>query len=119
MTDIAEKTDEQPVEGAFLQSLKRNNVKIKADRAEAIGEIAELKYKRMIEDLEVSVKQMKRDQENMLDMSPINAMDLMVASDFNADEYVSKDIKLGVDIRNAEIKLDIAKARYAYLFGGK
>ena len=105
--------------GAFLESLERNNTKIKHDRAVAIGESAELIYKRKVEDLEVNIKQMKRDQENMLDLSPTNSMSLIVASDFKADEYVKKDLALGIDIRNAEIELDIAKNRYNYLFGGK
>jgi len=103
--------------GAFIDSLKRNNKQIRADRADAIAEDAELIYKREIEDLDVTIKRMKRDQENMLDMSPDNAMSLKLASDFDAKEYTSKDLKLGVDIRNAEIKLEIARNRYKYLFG--
>ena len=106
-------------EGAFIQSLKRNNKQIRDDRAQAIGEDAELLYKRAVEDLNVSINRMKRDQENMLDLSPENAMSLKLASDFNADEYVRKDLELGVKIRNEEIKLDIAKKRYEYLFGGE
>jgi Adenylosuccinate synthetase len=54
-------------QGAFLSSLKRNNKQIRDDRAIAIGESAQLIYKRAVEDLEVGIKQMKRDQENMLD----------------------------------------------------
>ena len=53
----------------------------------------------------------------MLDMSPTNAQSLIVASDFDADSYVAKDLKLGVDIRNNEIKLQVAIDRYEYLFG--
>jgi hypothetical protein len=103
--------------GAFITSLKRNNSKIRADRAEAIGEDAQLLYKRAVEDLEVSISRMNRDQENMLDLSPESAMSLKLASDFDAKSYVEKDVDLGVKIRNAQIKLDIAKKRYLYLFG--
>jgi hypothetical protein len=103
-------------EGAFLSSLKRNNKQIRDDRATAIGESAQLLYKRAVEDLEVHIKQMRRDQENMLDLSPSNALSLVVASDFKADAYVTKDMELSVDIRNAEIELEIARKRYAYLF---
>lgn len=104
--------------GAFLESLVRNNTKIRKDRAEAIGEDAQLLYKREIEDLRVTVRRMQREQENMLDLSPTNAMSLMVASDFDAKAYVAKDIELGVKIRNEQIKLEIATKRYFYLFGG-
>lgn len=108
----------QEVEGAFLTSLKRNNKQIRADRAAAISEDTQLIYKRQIEDLDLSIKQMKREQENMLDLSPTNAQSLILASDFNSKEYIEKDIDLGVKIRNAEIKLEIAQKRYNYLFGG-
>jgi hypothetical protein len=54
----------------------------------------------------------------MLDLSPTNAMNLTLASDFDSKIYVDKDIELGVKIRNVEIKLEIARKRYAYLFGG-
>jgi hypothetical protein len=105
------------VPGAFISSLKRNNTKIRADRAEAIAEDAQLIFKRTVEDIAVDVKRMERELENMLDLSPTNSMSLIVASDFDSASFVSKDIELGVRIRNAKIKLEIAKARYKYLFG--
>jgi len=103
---------------AFVASLTRNNTKIKADRAAAIVEDTQLIYKRQMEDLELSIKKMRREQENMIDLSPTTAQSLILASDFNSAEYVNKDIEIGVKIRNAQITLDIAKDRYAYLFGG-
>jgi hypothetical protein len=104
--------------GAFIASLKRNNAKIREDRATSIAEDTQVIYKRKIEDLELSIKKMKREQENMLDLSPTNADSLVLASDFQSDAYVTKDVELGVKIRNAEITLEIARARYNYLFGG-
>ena len=105
-------------QGAFIDSLKRNNKQIRDDRALAIHEDTELIFKRTIEDLEVNIKRMKRERENMLDLSPTDARSLVLASDFNSQEYVSKDVELGVKIRNEEIKLEIATQRYNYLFGG-
>lgn len=118
MTD-EEKESVMENQGAFVESLKRNNSKIRADRAQAIAEDTDLVYKRQIEDLELSIRKMKREQENMLDLSPTDANNLVLASDFNSTEYVQKDIDLGVKIRNTEIKLEIARKRYNYLFGGK
>lgn len=103
--------------GAFIESLKRNNKQIRDDRAQAIHEDTDLIYKRNIEDLEVEIKRMKREQENMLDLSPTDARSLVLASDFDSKAYAEKDIDLGVKIRNAEIKLEIATKRYAHLFG--
>jgi hypothetical protein len=109
---------EENVQGAFLSSLKRNNKQIRDDRAASIGEDTQLLYKRQIEDLQVTIKRMEREQENMLDLSPTNAISLTLASDFDASAYVAKDIELGVKIRNESIRLEIAQKRYAYLFGG-
>lgn len=106
-------------EGLFISSLKRNNRKIREDRAQAIAEDTQLVYKRKIEDLGLSITKMKREQENMLDLSPTDAQSLILASDFDSGNYCTKDIDLGVKIRNAEITLEIAKKRYEYLFGGK
>jgi len=114
-----EAEQEQSITGAFLSSLKRNNKQIREDRAQAIGEEAEITYKRTIEDLEISIKRMLRQQENMLDLSPDNALSLIVADKFDSRQYTDKDLELGIQIRNSEIKLEIAKKRYAYLFGGK
>jgi hypothetical protein len=106
-------------QGAFFSSLKRNNKQIRDDRATAIAEDTQLVYKREIEDLDLSIKKMKREQENMLDLSPTNAQSLILASDFDSATYTKKDIDLGVKIRNAEITLEIARKRFAYLFGGE
>ena len=103
--------------GAFLDSLKRNNAKIRADRAASIAEDADLMYRREAEDLALMVRKLKREQENMLDLSPTDADSLVLATDFNSKEYVNKDIELGIKIRNLEIKLEIAKDRYRFLFG--
>lgn len=106
------------LKGAFINSLVRNNRKIREDRAIAIQEAAQLVYKREVEDTELKIKQLKRDREAMLDLSPENAMSLVLASDFNEKAFVEKDIKLGIELRNLEIKLEIARARYQYLFEG-
>lgn len=107
------------VKGAFLQSLVRNNRKIKEDRAIAIGEDAEIRFKRVVEDLEIQIKRMKRERDNMLDLSPNNAMSLMVANDFDSSAFCEKDLELGVAIRNLEIKHEIAANRYKELFRGE
>lgn len=110
--------ENKKMEGAFIASLKRNNKQIREDRAEAISENTQMMYRRQVEDLEMKLKQMKRERENMLDLSPTNAQSLVLASDFNAGQFVEKDIELGVKIRDIEITLDIAKKQYDYLFGG-
>ena len=109
--------EEERKDGAFIASLKRNNKQIREDRAAAIGEDTQLLYKRKIEDLQVTIRRMERELENMLDLSPTNTTSLVLASDFDSASYVEKDIELGVKIRNESIKLEIAQKRYSYLFG--
>lgn len=104
------------LKGAFVESLKRNNTKIREDRAIAIGESAQMHYKRYIEDLEMKIKQMRRERDSMLDLSPTDANSLVLASDFNAQGFVDKDVSIGVSIRNLEITLEIAKNRFNFLF---
>ena len=53
----------------------------------------------------------------MLDLSPENTTTLKLASDFEAQTFVEKDLELGVKIRNLEITIEIATKRYEYLFG--
>lgn len=104
------------MKGAFVGSLVRNNKKIREDRAIAIAESAQMIYKREVEDTELRIKQLKREREAMLDLSPTTADSLVLASDFDAKKFVEKDIQLGVSIRNLEITLEIASKRYKHLF---
>ena len=113
---MSEVTEEN--QGAFLESLVRNNKQIRQDRAIAIGEDAGIRYKREVEDLEIKIRRLERERENMLDMSPDNAMSLMVAKDFDSKAFVEKDIAIGIEVRNLRIRLEIASERYTHLFEG-
>ena len=106
----------EEIKGAFIDSLKRNNKQIREDRAIAIVEDAELLYKRSIEDLETKIKRLIRDRDNMLDLSPTTATSLTLASDFKSEEFIKKDIAIGIELRQLNIELEIAKERYKILF---
>lgn len=106
------------MEGAFVESLKRSNRKIKEDRAIAIAEGAELLYRREIEDLKIQIRDLVRDRESMLDLSPTTADSLVLASDFDAKAFVNKDITSTLKLRDLYIKLEVAEARYNKLFKG-
>jgi len=115
VSDDSSEAVEMP-KGAFVVSLQRSNSKIRKDRAADIAEIAEMAYKNAVQNLLVGIKRMKREREAMLDLSPTNALSLMVANDFDSEKFVERDVQLGIDIRNAEIKMDIMQKRYAHLF---
>ncbi len=109
-------TEDRTYQGAFFDSLVRNNRQIREDRAATIFEDAQLIYRREMEDLALEIKKLKRERDNMLDLSPAHADSLVLASDFNAKEYVKRDLELSVNLRNLEIKFDLAQQRYNYLF---
>jgi hypothetical protein len=104
--------------GRFIDSLKRSNKQIRDDRAAAIAESAQMHYRRAVEDLEMQLRRLRRDRENRLDMSPTNADSLILGKDFDAPRFTQEDVAIGVEIRNIEIKLEIAQKRYQELFGG-
>lgn len=105
------------ISGAFVDSLLRNNKKIRQDRAIQIAESAQILFKRKVEDLEIEIKGLKRQRDAMLDLSPTTADSLTLAKDFDAGDFVNQDIELGVNIRLKEIRRDIARERYILLFG--
>jgi len=106
----------QEKKGAFIDSLTRTNKGIRKDRAEALVEATELLYKRRVEDVEVNIKTLKRDMENMLDLSPDSAISLKVPSDFDAAAYVEKNCELALKLRNEQIKLRVYRRHYERQF---
>ncbi|WP_177764588.1 hypothetical protein [Flavobacterium sp. I3-2] len=102
----------------FIESLKRNNDQIRADRATAIGEDSELIYRRKVEDLELKIKRLEREQEGLIDISPLDKNSLTFA-DFDCETFVQKDLEISLTLRNLSIQFEIAKKRFEYLFGKK
>jgi len=102
----------------FVDALKRNNDQIREDRARTIAEDSELIYRRKIEDIELKIKRLSREQVGAIDISPLDKNSLTFA-DFNPDQFVLKDIEISLKIRNLKIQFEIAKKRYEYLFGKK
>jgi hypothetical protein len=105
--------------GQFMTSLFRNNKQIRQDRAASIGEDAFTMYQRKVQDMERELRQLFRDQENMLDLSPTHAMSLQLASDFKGAEFVERDLAIGIKIYNLSRQLEVAKGRFAALFGNE
>ncbi len=107
------------LKGSFVTSLRRNNKQIRDDRALAIAEDAEMIFKREVEDINTELKRLRRERESMLDLGGTTTTAIISHADFNAKEFVAKDLDLGLKIRNLEIKLEIATKRYNELFKGE
>ncbi len=119
-TTTADKSPEEALkekQGAFAGSLLRNNKQIRYDRGLVLVEKTEKHYRRTIEDLTDQISAIKMEGESMLDLSPTNAQSLTLAADFDEKDFVTKDVDLGVKIRNLGIRRDVAVQRYEYLFG--
>lgn len=116
-----ESTEKQlsELKGSFASSLMRNNAKIRNDRALAIAEDAEMLFKREVEDCNTKLKRLRRDLDNMLDLSGNETTKIISASDFDSKEFVRKSLEIGLAIRDEQIKLDILSERYTELFVGK
>lgn len=109
---------EDELKPRFVESLQRNNDQIREDRAQTIGEDSELIYRRKVEDIELKMKRLEREQEGLIDISPLDRNSLTFA-DFNPEEFVQKDMELSLTIRNLNIQLEITRKRFEYLFGKK
>jgi hypothetical protein len=105
--------------GVFKQDLMRTFKQLKESRAESVSEDVEIIYKRKIEDLCHQIRNYDRDRENLiLDLSPTSALNgSVVPSDFKPDSFLAKDLEVGLNKRDAIIKLEIVVERYEYLFG--
>lgn len=105
--------------GEFGKMLTRSNKALREDRALKIAAAAEKAYRRKVEDLDEKLENLIIDRENLLDVNPGNTQTIINPSDFDQDAFIQKDIAMGVEIRNVEIKLEIAKKRYAELFSNE
>jgi len=118
---MSTKTAEAPeeIKGALYQSLSRNSKEIMKDRAETISEDLEMTFKRGVEDIAAKLKRLNRERNNMYDFSPTNTQSLVLAKELDSRDILARDSKLSIEIRNEEIKLEVAQQRFEYLFGYK
>lgn len=105
------------VQGTLYQSLERSNKQIRQERGEALAEQLETSFRRNIEDIRYTMRDLVRTRVNMYDFSPTNSQSLVMAKEVNANSILNDDSKISLEIRNLEIKLEIAEERYLDLFG--
>lgn len=105
--------------GTFKTSLTQSFKGIRESKASAISEDVELAYRRKIEDLCRTVRQCDRDREDiMINLAPSNITSTaVVPSDFNADQFLERDVQIGINKRDSIIRLEITLRRYEELFG--
>ncbi len=102
--------------GALGASLLRRNSKIREERGVSIFKETERTYKRRVEDLQFKIDRLIDQQAALLDLSPDNAQSLILAKDFDPDNFFKVDNDFTMQIRTAKIELLEAQARYNRLF---
>lgn len=106
---------EEELKPRFIESLQRSNDQIREDRARTIGADSELIYRRRVEDIELKIKRLEREQKGLIDISPLDRNSLTFA-DFQPEAFVQKDLEYSLTIRNLNIQLEVAIKRFEYLF---
>lgn len=104
--------------GALRASLLRSAKDVRTDRGELIVTSLERYYRRQIEDLEDANKILGLSVRERLDMSPSNAQSLTF--DFNeakVKKFFDEDLKAGLEERDNDIKLEVLRRKYFFLFG--
>ncbi len=107
---------ETVAKGTLGASLLRNNKQIKEERGLAIWEETERTYRRKVEDLSDKVKRLERQRTALLDLSPENTQSLILAKDFDPEQFYKADFDFTMQIRTAKIELLEAQGRYNQLF---
>jgi hypothetical protein len=102
--------------GKFGTLLKRSNKQLREDRGRKIVSTTEKLYRRKVEDLQDELETLQIDRDNLLDINPSNTQSIINPSDFQSQQFVERDMKLGLAIRETSIKLEVAREAYTALF---
>jgi hypothetical protein len=77
----------------------------------------QLIYKRAIQKLARLIQCLKKQQEDLAGMTPTEAETSEITGAIDSGAYISKEIEIGVKIRDLEKKLESARKKYQFLFG--
>jgi len=104
--------------GLLFRNLTKSFGEAKRTIAESLNEDFELLYNRKIVDLCKSIRQYDRDRENMMNqLMSTKAGEIVSGADVNIDEFIGKDLQIGINRRNRLLELEIMVERYELLFG--
>ncbi len=81
------------------------------------GRDRQMIYKREIQNLARLIQYLKKQQEDLAGMTPTEAQTSEITDAIDSGVYVSKEIEIGVKIREMEKKLESAEKKYQFLFG--
>lgn len=116
-TTVEEVAAKLPPVGALQASLDRNSKQIRSDRAEQISQDTQLRFRRMIEDAILAIRNKERNRNSMLDLSPDSALSIISAKNYDPNAFVDDWVKLSLEIAKGEENLAVLKQQYKVLFG--
>lgn len=111
--------DRTNIVGAMANRLKVSNKALKTERANQILAKLALIFRRAIEDMMNDLQNLKDERELMMDLNPGNTQVIINPGEFNAADFVKRDLELGRLIHNLNIQITDAVNRYNYLFSGE
>jgi hypothetical protein len=112
-------SEELLLNGEFGASIGRNTTKIRKDRGIAMAEDTEIQYRMVIQTLRTKLKRTLRTQSNMLDLGGDSILKIISPNDYDAQNFVDKDMELSLEIKKIKEQLEVAEERYVRLFGAK
>jgi len=99
----------------FEKLLKRNNSKIRQDRADGILNKVKMKYERELQDINLLIQDIETQRDDRLDISPTNRNELTLST-FDEQEFIKKDIEYGIELRKLQIRKEVIETRVKELF---
>ena len=88
-----------------------------SERETAGSEDAKSLYKREIQSLAHLINLLKMELEDISNLTPTDEQTKEITNAIDSGAYVSKEIEIGVKIRDLEKKLETARKRFQFLFG--
>jgi hypothetical protein len=82
----------------------------------AASQETESEYRREMRELKLLIQVLKKKQESLSKLPPTDAQTSEITDAIDSGAYVSKEIEIGVKIRDLEKKLESAKKRFRFLF---
>lgn len=103
----------------FIRTIAGSGDSIKLARATAVANSAEIAQKALVNSLEASLNRLEVQLGQLTDLAPESGDSLRPGAGFEATRWVAAVQATNLEIRQAVIALDTAKATYAEWFGAE
>ena len=107
--------EQEEVRGALYASLARSNKQIREERGTDLVEELRVSYERRVQDLEMDISKILRNQKRNFDFGGTSTTSLVV-KDVNSKEIMDVDLAIELELHNLNVKLGHVKRRLKYLF---